>query len=109
MVYCCVAAFAPPTCTGTSPGCAGSWKATLVATRYSATGMMSPRCPCPPPPCVEGMTHALAYSSFVRCLSVVLGVLMMGVSLGCWNVSMDVDNVMFAVLWAGATIWGHRC
>jgi len=40
---------------------------------------------------------------------VLLGVLMMGVSLGCGNVSMDVDDVMFAVLWAGAAIWGHGC
>jgi len=38
-----------------------------------------------------------------------LGVLMMGVSLECGNVSMDVDDVMFAVLWAGAVIQRHGC
>jgi len=40
---------------------------------------------------------------------VILGVPMMGVSLGCRNVSMDGDNVMSAVWWAGAVIQGHGC
>jgi len=35
---------------------------------------------------------------------VLLGVLMMGVSLGCGNMSVDVDDVLFAVLWASAVI-----
>ncbi len=40
---------------------------------------------------------------------VLLGVLMMGVSLGCENVSVDVDNVMFAVLEAGTMLGRHGC
>jgi len=56
------------------------------------------------------MAHVLAYSSLVRCFSVVLlGVLMMGVGLGCENVSVNVDAIMFALLWAGTEIRGHRC
>ncbi len=35
---------------------------------------------------------------------VLLGVPMMGVSLGCGNVSVDVDDIMFVVLWAGTVI-----
>jgi len=38
-----------------------------------------------------------------------LGVPTMEVSLGCGNVSMDVDDIMLAVLWAGAAIWRHGC
>jgi len=110
MPSCHAAALAPLAWTGTGPGCAGSWKAMLVTTKYSATSMTRPRCPWPPPPRVEGMAHALAYSSLVKCFSVVLlGVPMMGVSLGCRNMSMDGDNVMFAVWWAGTVIWRHGC
>jgi len=55
-----VAALAVAACTGTSPGCTGSWKATLAGMRYSATVMTRPRCPWLPPLCVEGMACALA-------------------------------------------------
>jgi len=49
----------------------------------------------------------LAYSSLVRCFSaVLLAVPTMGVSLGCGNMSMDVDDVMIAVLWAAQQFGG---
>ena len=80
-----------------------------VATMYLATSMMRPTCPWPPLPCVEGIAQALAYTSLVSCLSaVLLGVLMMVVNLGCGNMSMDGDDVVFVVLGAGAVIRRHR-
>jgi len=62
---------------------------------YSATSMTRPRWPWPLPPRVEGMAHALAYTSFVNNLrDELVGVPTMGVRRGCGKVRDAVGMVI---------------